>query len=743
MSTRNDLPSDTAGNFSQRVRETLMTYLGRQGDPLDRGLTIRDLLDNGIVAIKSGFSLNNLIGRVTMPIGPGSALVTYEVDLTPPPTPTGFIATALWSNLLIETAAQTYTHGNGHLKTVVYGATWISGPLPVFGDAVKITEFGGTVYAYPTSLGTTWHLWAKWQSNDGVLSSAPAGGTNGVVAATGRIGNVDLNPLIIEAGNLAAGSVTAIKFAPTIEPVTLVSSVPGVKSTSSIFNSTDGFLYRWNGATYVRTVPAADIAGQLADAQIAALAAAKVTGQLTNAQLADLAATKLTGQIVGTQITDGAIVSAKIAAGAIVAGKIAAGAIVAADIAADTITATQIAAGAITASELSAGSVTAGKIAALSITAGDIAANAIVAGKIATDAITAGTIAAGAITAGKIAANAIAVGSAAIENGAIRNALIANLAVDNAKIADLVADKITAGTLQAGVSIQSTGYSASYGFKLDAATGKVFARDAEITGKITATSGLIGGNTIDSSSIRTQAGYNSGTGFYLGSNGTMSIGNSSGNRLTWNGSSLNINGEINVGAYTSFAWPAVGAGGGAHLSSAGLALGSLNDGKYFVVTAVGNIYAPGFSVVNGAMEISQVNVINTLNIAGNAVTVPLSVSGNGSGTWIYPGTLILQGVSGFQYMDSGFITAIQITLISAGYTNCRVQVNLRLLNGGIVNIFDTSTTTSLDTITTAGAGSIPLPHPGNWRVEVNIGNDWVAGEYQLWSWDCTAFGSKR
>jgi hypothetical protein len=78
-------------------------------------------------------------------------------------------------------------------------------------------------------------------------------------------------------------------------------------------------------------------------------------------------------------------------------------------------------------------------------------------------------------------------------------------------------------------------------------------------------------------------------------------------------------GAVNVGSYTGYAWPASG-GTGAHLSSSGLLLGNYNDGKYFQVTAGGNIYAPGFHVENGTLTISQANVINTLQIAGNSVS---------------------------------------------------------------------------------------------------------------------------
>lgn len=70
MSERNDLPSLSAPNFNQRLRETIQTYLGRQGDPLDRGLTLRDLIENGIVKFKNGFGAASASGGGTLPIAP-------------------------------------------------------------------------------------------------------------------------------------------------------------------------------------------------------------------------------------------------------------------------------------------------------------------------------------------------------------------------------------------------------------------------------------------------------------------------------------------------------------------------------------------------------------------------------------------------------------------------------------------------------------------------------------------------
>lgn len=342
---------------------------------------------------------------------------TYQEDATPAPTPTGVTFTPAFSTIIVEHDAPTYTAGHGHSRSVLFGKIYTDGALPTFSQSTSIAEFTGRIHSFATTMGTTWRLWLVWVSNDGVASSVPYGGTNGIEVTTGKIGTTDLGPLIVEAGNLANGtvtasklaaeSITATKFANDIEPVSVVSSIPTSKSTSTVFNTADGKLYRWNGTSYVASIPSSDISGQLADTQIEALSASKVTGQLSDTQLSAISAAKLTGTIVGTQITDGAISTEKLSAGAVTAAKIAA----------DTITADNIAAGAITATELAAGAVVAGKIAAGTIQAGDIAAGTITGDKIAANTITSSQIAADTITAGNIAAGAI--GASEIAAGAI------------------------------------------------------------------------------------------------------------------------------------------------------------------------------------------------------------------------------------------------------------------------------------------------------------------------------------
>jgi hypothetical protein len=77
--------------------------------------------------------------------------------------------------------------GHGHLRTRLYGVTHTAGqPLPTFNDTVELGQFSGTIWALASNPATTWRLWIKWETVDGVLSAAPAGGTNGLEAVTGQ-----------------------------------------------------------------------------------------------------------------------------------------------------------------------------------------------------------------------------------------------------------------------------------------------------------------------------------------------------------------------------------------------------------------------------------------------------------------------------------------------------------------------------------------------------------------------------
>lgn len=159
------------------------------------------------------------------------------------------------------------------------------------------------------------------------------------------------------------------------------------------------------------------------------------------------------------------------------------------------------------------------------------------------------------------------------------------------------------------------------------------------TSSLSAISASLGSVQIDSGGYLKSNGatsYAVGAGFWLGYDSAtykFRVGDPAGNNLSWDGTTLNINGNlvsatgtfsgaINVGSYTGYTWPASG-GTGAHLSSSGLLIGNYYDGKYFQVTSSGDIYAPSLTLVNGVLSLYGGTIQNSV---GTAV-IDLNASG--------------------------------------------------------------------------------------------------------------------
>ncbi|KGH27764.1 phage tail tip fiber protein [Comamonas testosteroni] len=112
------------------------------------------------------------------------------------------------------------------------------------------------------------------------------------------------------------------------------------------------------------------------------------------------------------------------------------------------------------------------------------------------------------------------------------------------------------------------------------------------------------------------------------------------------GITINANG-LNAGAFTGYAWPA-GTGTGFHLGPNGLLLGNPSTGRYVELGRDGYVSMPGFNVINGnatfsgrleaasgtfagalqaatgsfsgVLTASAINAVNTINIAGGAIS---------------------------------------------------------------------------------------------------------------------------
>ena len=179
--------------------------------------------------------------------------------------------------------------------------------------------------------------------------------------------------------------------------------------------------------------------------------------------------------------------------------------------------------------------------------------------------------------------------------------------------------------------------------------------------------------------------------------GTFSGSDIQTNTGTIGGVRINTNG-LNTGGFSGYAWPTSGQNG-FYLGPYGLLMGNANDGRYFQVTYDGNVFAPGFSVVggnatfsgslnaatgsfSGSLTANAINAVNTINIAGNAVTFAVSAYSTSSLTVDYSYYRTLQSVSISSTGAPVFI--LGSTVYEASSTEADNSLTVRLVRDGTV-----------------------------------------------------------
>jgi hypothetical protein len=179
--------------------------------------------------------------------------------------------------------------------------------------------------------------------------------------------------------------------------------------------------------------------------------------------------------------------------------------------------------------------------------------------------------------------------AAYVLNATVQNTQIADLAVDNAKIASLNVGKLTAGSISADQYIQSSNYVAgSQGFRLDA-NGQAEFQNATVRGAVFAETGTFAGSL--SAATGTFSGsLSAATGSFAGSLSAA------------------------TGSFAGSLSAATGSFAGSLSAATGSFAGSLS-------AATGSF--------SGSLTADAVNAVNTINIAGNAVTIPVGVYSSG------------------------------------------------------------------------------------------------------------------
>lgn len=162
--------------YLEAVSEALEIRLGRRGDPVDRAVTLRELIKSGLAReLKSApFDPNNVSETTIGFVDDG------QVDVTnTPPTPTGFTASGGFRVVNLLWDYPLYT-GPNHSHTEIY-----SYPSDSLADAISAGVTGvirGRGYSDPVGGGVTRYYWIRHVNEAGTVG--PWNSTSGTIATT-------------------------------------------------------------------------------------------------------------------------------------------------------------------------------------------------------------------------------------------------------------------------------------------------------------------------------------------------------------------------------------------------------------------------------------------------------------------------------------------------------------------------------------------------------------------------------
>jgi hypothetical protein len=152
----------------ESMREAQEIRLGRRGDPLDRAVTLRELIESGLAKRLSErpFDPNGLIDFIPNDDQKG--------DLTIPPAPTGLEASGAFTEIIVTWNPAQYSN---HAFTEV----WRSRDDEV-GTATLITTTASFIITDPVGYDQTYFYWVRFVSTSNVRG--PFNRTNGTKATT-------------------------------------------------------------------------------------------------------------------------------------------------------------------------------------------------------------------------------------------------------------------------------------------------------------------------------------------------------------------------------------------------------------------------------------------------------------------------------------------------------------------------------------------------------------------------------
>lgn len=411
-----EVRDDNVREVLTAIKATLEVREGRIGDPLDEGVTMRDLLALNVASTdQSNLATNNAGNKlpVSTVFLPSPDNYDPATDFTIPPAPTGLIATGGFTNVVLDWNGAPYRN---HSYTEIWRNT-----VDNLGTATRIGITPADVYADAAEPSTKYFYWIRYVSKANIYG--PYNSTSGTPATTAinissAIANltdqiassqqfVDLGTRIVSA-ETGISSLQVMTSSQATSIQTLTSTVNGNSTSIQTLQTTanglsgqytvkidnNGYVTGYGlASTATNGTPTSTFAVRADSFYVANPAGPGVAPAMPF--IVRTTSTTINGVSVpaGVYITDafiqnGSIAEAKIGGAAITSAKIQDAAIVSAKIADAAITSAKITDAAITTAKINDAAITAAKIADATITSAKIQNAAISLAKIDTATIT-------------------------------------------------------------------------------------------------------------------------------------------------------------------------------------------------------------------------------------------------------------------------------------------------------------------------------------------------------------------
>ena len=159
--------------FAESIKEAVEVRLGRRGDPRDRAITLRELIDSGMAQelLDNPFDPNAGVGGIDF-------TGNTKTDFTIPPTPTGFSVSAAYTSFILS-------WDNPQMSNLAFTEVWRSANSSI-GDAIKVDSTTAFVWSEEVGYAKTYHYWVRHVSTsdiEGQYSSSGNGTTSIDIAA--------------------------------------------------------------------------------------------------------------------------------------------------------------------------------------------------------------------------------------------------------------------------------------------------------------------------------------------------------------------------------------------------------------------------------------------------------------------------------------------------------------------------------------------------------------------------------